>query len=67
MNDQCPHCNNTLEIPNRGPHNVEAYGSPVTVVTECCGKMILISRTIILNYSIYDGPETEDSWGVPLE
>ena len=67
MSQTCPHCNDTLQIPHRGPHNVECYGNPVKVVTECCNKMIRISRTIILNYSIYDGPDTEDDWGVPLE
>lgn len=58
----CPQCGERLKLIPRAIHNVEAYGRPLLAVTECCKKMVHVSRQIIIN--VVPSDETEDSWGV---
>lgn len=60
---QCPHCKSTLSVPNRAWHNADAYDKRVTVTTECCGGLVII--TPIRSYNVTTACGEKDDWGIP--
>lgn len=65
--DKCPHCGRRLQISNRCYVNLESYQRDYALAeTACCHRGIIIRRQVTFSHAAYDGPQTEDDWGVPL-
>lgn len=60
---KCPVCEKELEVPTRAIHNVDAYGNPVRVLTECCDTIIVLEPIRRYTARKYTGDETCDGWG----
>lgn len=63
----CPHCKNELELPLQAIMNVEAYGNPRKVTTNCCGHLVRLSLVSCISATKVDlkleSQFFEDDWG----
>lgn len=64
---KCPHCKKRLTVPNYVYYNVENFRKPATSVSECCGKPVTVSISLKWGVEKYNGPATEDDWGVEIK
>lgn len=65
MTNLCPQCGKELEYSSIAYMNMERYGRPCTVATDCCGKAVrLIPRMSIEAVAASNVGDTDD-WGNP--
>ena len=46
---KCPYCEKEVELPAYTWRNVETYGNAARVATPCCGKPILLTRSVCVH------------------
>lgn len=58
---KCPQCGKTLVLPTHAKVNMQSYGNPHHVKTDCCGKIVRCEP-----YTVFDvekSNRTSDDWG----
>lgn len=64
---ECPHCKKPIKLPAHATGNMEAFGRPVLVNTECCHKPVQCYPRTVYSAHEYLGNKTEDDWGSPIK
>lgn len=60
----CPHCKEKLRLkPNSAFLNAEIYGNVNKVYTNCCNKLVGISRVVKFKVIDFSDLPAEDDWG----
>lgn len=62
----CPHCNKELDIEPNVYRNVETYGKGAVATTNCCGRGVFVFGEMNFGVRKYEGCNTEDDWGRPI-
>ena len=60
---ECPHCKNTLSIPDNHLTNMECYHNSILSKTECCGMAVRCQPIFTFKAYAYEGDRKEDDWG----
>lgn len=64
ITNPCPHCGKEIELKEEAVYNnVEIYGRTVRAATECCNKLVMVSRRILFNHTPCSDEYGEDDWG----
>ena len=61
---ECPHCKNTLSIPNHAELNMQHYENNCTTITLCCNKYIRCHP--VFSYTVEEAHPNikRDDWGI---
>lgn len=60
---RCPQCSKSVKIPDVVYLNVETYGKPSVIMTDCCKKPIVVRLKTSFILSEYRGGGDTDHWG----
>lgn len=63
---KCPHCFKELDIPDVVYLNAATYHQTNLIVTNCCENPVLVRPIIRFEVTKYEGKETQDYWGNPI-
>ena len=67
LGEKCPYCGKNLTVLTSAVTNVENYGKPVLVSSECCHKPIRLTRVVRVDAKPQAvGNRKTDDWGQPF-